>query len=203
MPATNRKSYKDYLSRSSKAKVELEDLQHEIYDRPMPVEMQQQYALVAFINSESIRAASMACGVPSSQIRKWSSEFGWDAIKKDHYEKVSMRTQEILDNDEVDRKSIVLNKLMNTLEKTIEMTVDDIDITEVERAKAVKDMVDAYVKLSGGGSETKEKELIPGVSPQTQQLFISQFNTTVDNNEDSDLIDVNYEDILGELVESE
>ena len=31
MPATNRKSYKDYLSRSSKAKVELEDLQHEIY----------------------------------------------------------------------------------------------------------------------------------------------------------------------------
>ena len=107
-----------------------------------------------------------------------------------------MRTQEILDNDEVDRKSIVLNKLMNTLEKTIEMTVDDIDITEVERAKAVKDMVDAYVKLSGGGSEVKEKELIPGVSPQTQQLFISQFNTTVDNNEDSDLIDVNYEDIL-------
>jgi hypothetical protein len=204
MPATNRKSYKDYLSRSSKAKEELEDLQHEIYDKPMPVEMQQQYALVAFINSESVRAASMACGVPSAQIRKWSGEFGWDSIKKDHYQKVSMRTQEILDNDEVDRKSIVLNKLMNTLERTIEMTVDDIDVTEVERAKAVKDMVDAYVKLSGGGgAETKETALMPGVSPQTQQLFVSQFNTTVEKNEELETIDVSYEDMLGELVESE
>ena len=204
MPSTNRKSYKDYLSRSSKAKVELEDLQHEIYDKPMPIEMQQQYALVAFINSESVRAASMACGVPSAQIRKWSGEFGWDSIKKDHYQKVSMRTQEILDNDEVDRKSIVLNKLMDTLERTIEMTVDDVDVTEVERAKAVKDMVDAYVKLSGGGSvESKETALMPGVSPQTQQLFINQFNTTVEKSEESELIDVNYEDMLGELVESE
>jgi hypothetical protein len=206
MPATNRKSYKDYLSGSSKARDQLEELQHEIYDRPMPIEMQQQYALVAFVNSESLRAASMACGVPTAQLTKWAKMFNWDSVKRDHYEKVALKTQSLLDVEEVDRKAEVCKKLLDTIEDTIEMQIDDQDITEVERAKAVKDLVDAHSKLSTSGLSKEDARIIPGVSTKTQNNFFNQFNVTEDEEGPEKVVDITvdgeYQEMLEEIIES-
>ena len=74
-------------------------------------------------------------------------------------------------------------------------------MTVVEQARATKDLIDSYIKLTGDSTEVKEQDKIEGVSEKTQQIFFNLFqdNRNVESSEDVILDDVSEIELIQEL----
>ena len=197
------KEYNQLRRETKQAEREILDLQRGIYNKPMAVEMQKEYALTAYINSEDAVSASVASGVPAKIIRKWIKAENWDAIKKDHYQKVRMKTLELLNKDVAEQKAKIGNSIAQLTMEALNIQVNNDEITLVEQSRAVKDLVDSYIKITGDVVEEEKKSTqIEGVSFETQQLFVNllQDNRTVNASVES-ISDDDDEDIIEHLME--
>ena len=181
------------------AERELTNVQGAIYDKPMALEMQREYAFTAFMNTENMMAASEKSGVPIAQITAWAEAGAWYEIKKDHYEKVHLKNREIHDTDIVEQKAQLVGSTFDVILNLLNKPIEDEGITELERAKAVKDLLDVYVKLTGVGEEEPKENAIPGISAENQQVFLNVFsNGSVS---DSDSEEAQPQEIEGEYQE--
>ena len=197
--------YNQLRKNSKKIEREILDLQRGIYNKPMAVEMQKEYALMAYINSEDAVAASVSCGVPVKIIRKWIKAEGWDEIKRDHYQKVRMKTVEVLDTTVAEQKARLGSAVAEKAMDLISRHVEDTEMTVVEQARATKDLIDSYIKLTGDSTEVKEQDKIEGVSEKTQQIFFNLFqdNRNVESSDDVILDDVSEIELIQELENDE
>jgi len=192
---------------STKARREIMELQRGIYDKPMALEMQKEYALVAYINSEDLIAASVSCGVPVDLIGRWAKAEDWETLKHDHYEKVRMKTMELLDTTVAEQKSKLSSAIAERAMDLVSVQLNDYDMSELDRAKATKDLIDSFVKLTGEShSGESEQKQIDGVSAQTQQIFFNMFqqnNEEISNKDDEQVLDVEVEELIDELIDND
>jgi len=199
------KEYNQLRRESKKAEREILDLQRGVYNKPMAIEMQKEYALMAYINSEDAVAASVSCGIPVSIVRKWIKAENWDAIKREHYQKVRMKTVEVLDTTVAEQKAKLGSAVAEKAMDLISRHVDDSEMTVIEQARATKDLIDSYIKLTGDSVDVREQDKIEGVSEKTQQIFFNLFqdNRNVESSDGVILDDVSEIELIQELENDE
>ena len=171
----------------------------------MAIEMQKEYALMAYINSEDAVSASVSCGIPVSIVRKWIKAENWDAIKREHYQKVRMKTVEVLDTTVAEQKAKLGSAVAEKAMDLISRHVDDSEMTVIEQARATKDLIDSYIKLTGDSVDVRQQDQIEGVSEKTQQIFFNLFqdNRNVESSDDVIVDDVSEIELIEQLENDE
>tara|TARA_B100000427_G_C15508514_1_gene595083 strand:+ start:956 stop:1495 length:540 start_codon:yes stop_codon:yes gene_type:complete len=142
--------------------------------KDMSVEMQREFAYSAYINSGSTKETAEHTGLPEKRIRQWVTQLGWDMDKKEHYDIVHEKARDQLNSEVAELKANLLVSLYERTQELVTKVINDHDITELERAKALKDMVDSISKLEGGMVVgTQEESKVPGISAKNQQIFMN------------------------------
>ena len=94
--------------------------------------------------------------------------------KQEHYNIVHEKAKEQLNSEVAELKANLLVSLYQRTQDLVSKIINDHEITELERAKALKDMVDSISKLEGGVSATPEvATVVPGISAENQQIFMN------------------------------
>ena len=142
--------------------------------KDLSVEMQREYAYTAYIHSGCTKETAQSTGLPEKRIRQWVNQLGWDMEKQEHYDIIHQKAKEHLNSEVAELKANLLVSLYERTQDLVSKVISDHDITELERAKALKDMVDSISKLEGGlvvGSE--DAPVVPGISAKNQQIFMN------------------------------
>lgn len=144
----------------------------------MSLDMQREYAYSAYISTGSSKDAAETTGLPEKRIRKWVKENDWEIDKKEHFDIIHDKVSEKLNTQVAEMKAESLVSSYNLLSKLLSRDIHDVEITEVERAKAVKDMVESISKLEGSMLIEKESSNngLPGISAKNQQIFMNILN---------------------------
>ena len=142
--------------------------------KDLSVELQREYAYTAYIHSGCTKETDQSTGLPEKRIRQWVNQLGWDMEKQEHYDIIHQKAKEHLNSEVAELKANLLVSLYERTQDLGSKVISDHDITELERAKALKDMVDSISKLEGGmvvGSE--DAPVVPGISAKNQQIFMN------------------------------
>ena len=142
--------------------------------KDLSVEMQREYAYTAYIHSGCTKQTAQSTGLPEKRVRQWVNQLGWEMEKQEHYSIVHQKARDQLNSEVADLKANLLVSLYEKTQDLVSKIINDHDITELERAKALKDMVDSISKLEGGmvvGSE--DAPVVPGISAKNQQIFMN------------------------------
>ena len=142
--------------------------------KDLSVEMQREYAYTAYIHSGCTKETAQSTGLPEKRIRQWVNQLGWDMEKQEHYDIIHQKAKEHLNSEVAELKANLLVSLYERTQDLVSKVISDHDITELERAKALKDMVDSISKLEGGlvvGAE--DAPVVPGISAKNQQIFMN------------------------------
>lgn len=143
----------------------------------MSVDMQREYAYSAYISAGNTKEAAETTGLPEKRIRKWVSQLGWELDKKEHFDIVHDKISEKLNTQVAEMKANSLVGSYRVLNDLLTRDIHDIEINEVERAKAVKDMVESISKLEGTILvEQDGSPVLPGISAKNQQIFMNIVN---------------------------
>ena len=142
--------------------------------KDLSVEMQREYAYTAYIHSGCTKETAQTTGLPEKRIRQWVNQLGWDMEKQEHYNIVHQKAKEQLNSEVAELKANLLVSLYERTQDLVSKIINDHDITELERAKALKDMVDSISKLEGSVTATPEAAaVVPGISAENQQIFMN------------------------------
>ena len=142
--------------------------------KDLSVEMQREYAYTAYIHSGSTKEAAQSTGLPEKRIKQWVNQLGWDMEKQEHYDIVHEKAKEQLNSEVAELKANLLVSLYERTQDLVSKVINDHDITELERAKALKDMVESISKLEGGMVvRSEEAPVVPGISAKNQQIFMN------------------------------
>ncbi len=197
-------SIKEQIKNSRILKREIIEATQAVYDVPMAPEMMKEMAFIAFMNTASFTTASIACGIPEPDIRRWADEEDWNAERKEHYKKVHETNVDKLQTL-AEKKASIANDLLDIVKNDVlPMITNDEETNVKDKMMAIKYAIESVSRLTGEteGDEKKEAQdaLPSGLSEGGQNVMIQIFQQFNKGNESLEL--THPDDIL-DMLEDE
>lgn len=150
---------------------ELLSLTDGLYDKPVSEDMLALHAMVAYIMSENEVTASAICKVPPRQIREWARRRNWVEKKKEHYELVEKMVDTHIAEQAETRAQVITGAYDRAL-GLLAAEIQDDELSELDRARAIESLVKAIDKLSSYQKEPEAEVNSPGLSAHARNILI-------------------------------